>query len=108
MLTLVKLGIITVVVTMFSVTLTYLHAVAKSRVLIVGTGTSLMDRDFHSLMVAISLSLVKLRGLIYVVTEAMDQLVSIGVILKQRPSMVLKMRQYMWDYMPVMEVSALH
>ena len=46
----------------------------------VETGTSLMELDCHTLMVVISLSGVKLRELIFVVTEVLDQLVSIVVI----------------------------
>ena len=53
-----------------------------STVSIVETGTSLMEIDCHSLMVVILLSLVNLRELIFVVTEVLDQLVSIVVILK--------------------------
>ena len=56
------------VVTVFSVLLTWTHVVVVVRVLIVETGTSLMELDCLSLVVlVIPLSLVDLRELTYVV-----------------------------------------
>ena len=64
----VKWEMIPVVVTVFSVLLTWTHVVVVVRVLIVETGTSLMELDCLSLVVlVIPLSLVDLRELTYVV-----------------------------------------
>ena len=52
------------VVTVFSVSLTWVHVVVILKVLIVETGISLMEVDCHSLDMVISMSIVELREFI--------------------------------------------
>ena len=72
-----------VVVTVFSVTLTWRHVVVELRVPIVETGTSLMEIDCYSQwMLVISMNIVMLRELSFViVTMLVGQLGSIVVLL---------------------------
>ena len=77
----VKWGMISVVVTVFSVSLTIMDVVVLLRVTIVETGISLMELDCLSEEVVISMRVVVLRELIYVVgTIPPHQLVYITVI----------------------------
>ena len=70
-----------VAVIVFGVLLTWAHVVVVIRVLIVETGTSLIELDCHSFYMVISMRIVQLRELIYVVeTMLTHQLVSIAVI----------------------------
>ena len=80
-----------VLLTVFSVILTWEHVVVVLRVSIVETGISLMELDCNSLMVVvISMRSVKLRELTYVVgTMLTHQLVSIAVIFQLMMSMMI-------------------
>ena len=87
----VKLGMLTVVVTVFSVSLTWLHVAVVLRVNIVATGISLMKLDCLSIhLMLVSMRLVLLRELTYVVTLMLThQLVSIAVIFQLMLSMII-------------------
>ena len=83
-----------VVVTVFSVILTRAHVVVFLRVVIVETGTSLMERDCYTLEVAICMRAVYLRELTYVEgTMLTHQLVSIAVISQLMLSMMMMTSQ---------------
>ena len=77
------------------------------RVSIVETGISLMELDYNSLV--ISMSLVQLRQLPFVVL-LLDQLVYIAVILQLLLSMMILTnlweKQSMWDCIQLMEVNS--
>ena len=86
----VKWGMISVVVTVFSVSLTIMDVVVLLRVTIVETGISLMELDCLSEEVVISTRVVVLRELIYVVgTIPPHQLVYITVIFQLLLSMMI-------------------
>ena len=88
------------VITVYSVTLTWRHVVLVLRVFIVETGISLMKLDCHSLEVVILLRLVELNKLTYVVTTMLcHHLVYIAVIFQLIRSM--RERQSMLDCMPL-------
>ena len=93
--------------TLFSVLLTWGDVVLVVRVLIVGTGISLMELDWDSLM--ISLCIAELRLFTYVVeTMLTHQLVSIAVIFQLMLSMMILTSQLetqsMWDCILPVEV----
>ena len=91
------------VVTVFSVSLTWTHVVLVLRVVIVETSISLMELlDCYFLMVVISMGIVELRELTYIVeTMLSHQLVSIAVLLM---SMMILTVQSMWDCILPVEV----